>query len=413
MKYGAGWLFKTMSDLEAFYDRHPYPPPRDDLDAYRRQWDDARRRADSHLFWPDEPYRGDRSILLAGCGSIQAAHYAVRWPNARVVGIDISATSLAFTRELKRKHRLENLEVRELPIERAAELHESFDHVVCTGVLHHMQDPDAGLRALRDVLSRAGAMHVMLYAPYGRTGVYMLQEYCRRIGIAPAEQDVRELAESLKAIPHNHPIAPLLQNSADFSSINGVADALLHPRDRAYSVPQLMEFLDRGGMTFGRWIRQAPYLPGCGAPAATPHHAKLAALPPREQYAALELFRGAMVRHSFAAYRSDAPVRRDGAIFENSGWQSSVPIRLPDTIVVREQLPKGAAAVLINRNHTFTDLYLPIDRREERLFVAIDGKRSIGTISEETDDLPFAGTFFKTLWRWDQIALDTSACPPA
>lgn len=72
-----------------FYERHPYPRPVDDLDAYSRVWDDSRRRADSHLFWPAEPYRDDRSILVAGCGTTQAAHYAVRWPRARVVGIDV------------------------------------------------------------------------------------------------------------------------------------------------------------------------------------------------------------------------------------------------------------------------------------------------------------------------------------
>ena len=92
-----------------FYEDHPYPPAADDLGAYRRSWDDGRRRADSHLFWPDEPYRDDRSILVAGCGTMQAAHYAVRWPRARVIGIDVSAKSLEFTLELKRKHRLDNL----------------------------------------------------------------------------------------------------------------------------------------------------------------------------------------------------------------------------------------------------------------------------------------------------------------
>ena len=137
----------------------------------------------SHLFWPTEPYREDRSILVAGCGTTQAAHYALRWPRAQVVGIDVSAKSIAFTQGLKRKYALANLEVRQLAVERAAELGQGFEHVVCTGVLHHLPDPDAGLRALHDVLEPTGAVNVMVYAPYGRAGVYMLQDYCRRLGI--------------------------------------------------------------------------------------------------------------------------------------------------------------------------------------------------------------------------------------
>jgi len=392
----------------AFYERHPYPPAQDDIAAYRRQWDDRRRRADSHLFWPHEPYRDDRSILVAGCGTMQAAHYAARWPNAEVVGIDLSDASLDFERELKRKHDLANLEVRELAIEQARELGRRFDLVVATGVLHHLHDPDAGLRALRDVLAPDGALHLMVYAPYGRAGVYMLQDYCRRLGIGWSEADIRDLAASLKALPQDHPIVHLLRNSPDFASTAGLADALLHPRDRAYSVPQLLEFLSAAGLRFGRWIRQAPYLPSCGALASTPHSERLAQLPLEEQFAAIELFRGTMLRHAVVAYRDDWPAAERLVDFESDAWLGYVPIRLPDTIEVREQLPPGAAAVLINRNHTFTDLYLPIDAHQERLLHEIDGQRRIDEIGRARTDGAFARDFFRQLWEWDQVVFDTS-----
>lgn len=390
-------------EVSAFYEMHPYPPAVDDVVAYRQLWDDARRRAESHLFWPNERYRDDRSILVAGCGTVQAAHYALRWPRARVVGIDVSATSIAHTQELKRKHSLENLEVRELAVERASELGERFEHIVCTGVLHHLADPDAGLGALHDVLAPDGAIHLMVYAPYGRAGVYMLQKYCRRLQIEPTEAGIRDLAESLKALPPDHPIVHLLRNSSDFASTAGLADALLHPRDRAFSVPQLFEFLDAANVRFGRWLRQAPYLPSCGAVASTPHARRLEALPLREQYAALELFRGTMVRHGVIAYGRDAPA----IDFDGDAWPRYVPIRLPDTIVVRERLPAGASAVLINRNHTYTDLYLPIDARQDALLAAIDGTRTIAEISGDSER-ELARTFFQQLWYWDQVVFATS-----
>ncbi|MGA7354901.1 MAG: hypothetical protein WBW76_05650, partial [Candidatus Cybelea sp.] len=79
---------------------------------------------------------------------------------------------------------------------------------------------------------------------------------------------------------------------------------------------------------------------------------------------------------------------------------------LPDTIAVRERLPAGATAVLINRNHTYTDLYLPIDGAQERLLTAIDGKRTIAEIAGAESDR--ARDFFEQLWRWDQVVFDTS-----
>ncbi len=142
-----------------FYTNHPYPPPVANLDRARDEWRDPNRhRAESHLLWPDRPYRAELDILVAGCGTWQAAKYALCHPDARNVGIDVSPTSLNHSRQCKRQYNLTNLDLRELPIEQAAALGHTFDLIVCTGVLHHLADPDAGLRALRSVLKPQGAL---------------------------------------------------------------------------------------------------------------------------------------------------------------------------------------------------------------------------------------------------------------
>ena len=400
-----------------FYNLHPYPPPVDDLDEYRQRWqDEGRRRADFHLHWPDKAYRADLTVLVAGCGTSQAAKHALRQPACHVVGIDISETSVRHTETLKRKYHLTNLEVYQLPVERVGELGRSFDEIVCTGVLHHLPDPDAGLRALRDVLKPDGAMHLMVYAAYGRAGVYMLQDYCRRLGIGNTEKEIRDLANTLRALPQDHPLARLLGESADFRSQAGLADALLHPQDRAYTVPELFDFLERAGLVFGRWVRQAPYLPQCGALAATPHASRLAMLPLPEQYAAVELFRGTMLRHNLIAYRDDHPGNSQPVRFDDERWHDFVPIRLPETISVQQRLPPGAAAVLINQAHTYPDLFMPITAAEKRLFEAIDGKRTVDDIARVAATMDShrrrpdpAGVFFERLWHYDQVVFDASA----
>ena len=395
--------------VRAFYERHPYPPPVADLDRYRRTWSDPhKRRADAHLFWPTEPYREDRTILVAGCGTSQAAKYALRWPEAKVTGIDVSETSVRSTESLKRKYALENLDVRLLAVERAGELEGSFDQVVSTGVLHHLPDPDAGLRALREVLAPGGTLHLMVYAPFGRTGVYLLQEYCRRLGIGTTSREIRELAASLRALPPDHPLVPLLRNAPDFRDEAALADALLNPNDRPYSVPQLFDFIGGAGLQFGRWVRQAPYLPQCGALASSPHAALLAGLAVEEQYAAVELFRGTMVRHSAIAVRDDAPGDAQPIRFDGDGWTRYVPLRVPGTLTVEERLPPGAAAVLINPTHTFTDIYLPVDAAEKRMVDAMDGGRSIWEIAGGQGGLDTARSLFQRLWWYDQVAFDAS-----
>jgi len=399
-----------------FYEDHPYPPPVDDLEKYRAWQDPQKRRAEYHLLWPSRPFEEDHSILVAGCGTSQAAKHAMRWPAARVTGIDFSETSVRCTAELKRRYRLDNLEVRRLPIERAPELQASFDQIVCTGVLHHLPDPVAGLRALRDVLAPGGAMSIMLYAPYGRTGIYMLQEFCKRVGIGATAVDIGDLIVALKALPPGHPLQNLLREAPDFRNEAALADALLHPCDRAYSVPQLFEFLDTGGMRFGRWVRQAAYSARCGVVAQLPQTSRLQRLTVEGQYAAIELFRGTMLRHSVIAHRDDEPfVTGDRMDFDGEAWLTAVPIRMPDTLCVRERLPPGAAAVLINQSHTYRDIYMPVDAEEMRLFDLIDGNRSVRAIIDQgLKRLPIAlrldaaRAFFERLWWHDQIVFDTS-----
>src|ERR1700676_5125515 len=105
-------LLDVADEVRDFYDRYPYPPPINNLEKYQRVWQDReRRRADFHLFWPGRSYKEDQSILVAGCGTSQAAKHALRWPAADVTGIDSSATSVHHTEELKRKYNLKNLHV--------------------------------------------------------------------------------------------------------------------------------------------------------------------------------------------------------------------------------------------------------------------------------------------------------------
>jgi hypothetical protein len=153
-------------------------------------------------------------------------------------------------------------------------------------------------------------------------------------------------------------------------------------------------------------VRQAPYLPQCGAPAATPHGPRLRSLPAEEQYAAMELFRGSMTRHSVVAHRRDHPAAVD---FAGSAWRRYTPVRAPDTIAVRENLPPGAAAVLINRTHSYTDIYLPVDAAEERLLNAVDGRRTIAEIALDEVEPDVARDFFQRLWNYDQVVFDASA----
>lgn len=398
--------------VRGFYESHPYPKPLTNLDRHRELYRNPdRRRAWSLLLWPAEKPRENREILIAGCGTSQAAVHALREPDARITAIDISETSLRHTGALQRKYGLRNLELHRLAIEDVGELSRTFDQIVCTGVLHHLPDPDLGLRSLRNVLAPNGAMHLMVYAAYGRAGIYMMQEYCHLLGVGATGAELRDLGATVEALSADHPIAGVARRTKDFTYPDALADALLHPQDRAYTVPQLHGWLERCGIELGRWVEQAPYFPQCGAIATMPHAARLASLAPPLQHAAIELLRGTMTRHNFTAYRDDRAGDSQPIGFDGDAWRGWVPLRLPWTLCIRDRAPPGFAAVLINPTHTYPDLALPIDAAQQRVFAAIDGNRSIEEILRRAAGAPDdaqARRFIERLWEYDQIVFDAT-----
>ena len=95
-----------------------------------------------------------------------------------------------------------------------------------------------------------------------------------------------------------------------------------------------------------------------------------------------------------------------------TAWRHWVPVRLPDTIEVVEGIPDTAAAVLINRNHSWNDLYLPIDRRQAEWLEAMDGVRTLREIFGEEEDVEEGWSFAQRLLAYDQVVFDTSIRPP-
>jgi hypothetical protein len=127
-----------------------------------------------------------------------------------------------------------------------------------------------------------------------------------------------------------------------------------------------------------------------------------------DQYAAAELFRGNMMRHSAIAYRDDtAAIPRIS--FDDDDWLGYIPIRAPDTVTVRERLPPGVAAILINRAHSHTDIFVPVHPREMQLLEAIDGKRTIREMLASDAERNAARSLFERLWWHDQVVFDAAA----
>jgi hypothetical protein len=84
------------------YEAYAYPPPANDLSECAKRGDFMRGDPSNcaQLLWPEGRSCAGLRILVAGCGTMQAAWYAYTNPGSQIVGIDISEASLAHEKFL-------------------------------------------------------------------------------------------------------------------------------------------------------------------------------------------------------------------------------------------------------------------------------------------------------------------------
>ena len=319
-----------MTDVDAVraqYERWVYPQPIEDL-SKNAFWDFGDPDFLGRAYWPHRRPREDLRILVAGCGPNAAARYAFHHPKATVVGVDLSEASLSHARQLKAKHNLGNLSLQQLRVENVGELGQTFDFVDSSGVLHHLPDPAAGLKALAGTLAPDGVVYLMLYGKYGRAGIYLAQDLFRLLGLGQSPQDVATVKTALTAFPHDHPVRRCLAGANDLAFDAGVVDTFLHPLDRAYTVGDCYELLDAAGMVLQGWLNRIAYDPATRI--TQPQLRELVArMPERQAVQAVELFDGRIATHSFYACRRERDPARYRIDFAGNGFLDLVPVPRP------------------------------------------------------------------------------------
>src|SRR5277367_6106810 len=286
------------------YERWRYPPPVEDLAAWSAtNWDWFDPVHAHRIFWPDRDYRPDLDILIAGCGTNQAAVFAFTNPDAKVVAVDISQPSLDHQQYLKDKHGLHNLELHLLPIEELPTLGRDFDLVVSTGVLMVMADPLAGMKALGGCVRHDGAMGLMLYAKRGRIGVELLQSVFRDLGLHQDDASVQMVREKLSLLPPDHPVQGYRKMVPELQYDTAVVDTFLHGREHSHTVDDCIDLVTAAGLAFQGLFLNAPYYPHDLFAPPNAVYPAIHALPERTLWSVMERLHTTNACHFFMACR--------------------------------------------------------------------------------------------------------------
>ena len=374
------------------YELLPYPPrqPEDEDTRLITTWLDDLPMIDHYCFGGRQTFEDDFRVLVAGGGTGDGTIYLaqqLRNTNAEIVHLDLSEASIDIARRRAARRNLNNIRwVHDSLLSIPALALGEFDYINCSGVLHHLADPDAGLNALLSVRKHSGALGLMVYGKYGRTGVYQLQALLSKIndGSANSAQQLANAKEVLNVLPATNWFHRGRDLYSDHIALGdaGIYDLLLHPQDRGYTVEELYAWLeDQHGLHLeltdvGRG--RSPYLPQMVFGPKTPQFvANMAARPLREQYAIAELLGGTLTTHSFYATANHAAAAAYGEL-GLTPYFFHEPITGP---AISSYIHKNQATPFII-NHSHSGVSVAVDPGKFGKFVIkyIDGERTFAEI---------------------------------
>jgi len=371
--------------LREQYEAYPYPD--------RKPADEARRlivgspshmlEINHYVFGGRRDFRRGFRALFAGGGTgdgtiMLAQQLAWAGADAEIVHLDLSSAAQDIARARAAARKLDNIRFIQGSLLEVADLGlGTFDYIDCCGVLHHLEDPDAGLRTLTGVLAEDGGMGLMLYGTLGRTGVYDVQAMLRMITADEDEPAADRIARARRLLADLPPTNRLKRNPFVNDHLKGddagLYDLLLHSRDRAYTVPEIYAVLGSAGLAVASWIERGRY-----DPMSYLHNpqikARCAELAPEAQTAFAELLAGNMRQHVLYAVRRG----REAEAVARPDAPDAVPVlREHDGPTLARQLgPGGSLSVSFDG----LQLAFPLPKLTTALLGRIDGKRDLAAL---------------------------------
>ena len=242
-----------------FYDRFPYPgdplqdgpPP-----GYNWRWCvDAAYSASTGALPLARPSGEPLRILDAGCGTGVSTDYLAHLnPGAEILAVDISPGTLEVARERCRRSgafeqaqlRIENRSLLDLAGEGP------FDYINSVGVLHHLRQPESGLKALAQLLKPGALLHLFLYADGGRWEIHRTQRALTAMGVGTGAEGLRLGRQLFMELPEQNRLRRHHEQrwAIDCAADANFADMYLHPQETSYNLERLMAFVASADLHF-------------------------------------------------------------------------------------------------------------------------------------------------------------------
>ena len=189
------------------------------------------------------------NVLIAGCGTGQQLVSKTSYANSNIVAIDLSLSSLAFAKRKMQELNQKNIEFLQGDILSLNSLNKKFNVIECVGVLHHLKDPDEGLRILLNILEPKGYLKLGLYSEYARKHIIELKKFVQKHKFESNIRDIRNFRELAKNNNNDNSFKKINFNF-DFYSTSSLRDLIFHVQEHRYTIPKIQDLLKKFDLEF-------------------------------------------------------------------------------------------------------------------------------------------------------------------
>ncbi len=201
--------------------------------------------------------RQDLTILDVGCGSgVTTLGLAIANPKARIVGIDLSESSVKLASNRLSYHGFPNVEFYKLSIAQLpqfkAEQNIEFDYINCEDTLYFLTDPVEGLQTMRAILSPTGILRVNVHSLYQRIDFFRAQSFSRLLGFFdgnPSEKEYQQISTIMEALGDHTLLKTNTWIPSDKSFGFVMMNYIMH-EDKGYTIPELFQMLRSADLEF-------------------------------------------------------------------------------------------------------------------------------------------------------------------
>ena len=235
---------KISQDVQIQYEENPYP-----------RWRTLNFFFPLTNHFPDDASAKAHKTLIAGCGTGKHALTAqLANPKTEITAIDLSRSSLAYASIKAKEYGIKNIKFFQADILDLEKIEERFDSIESIGVLHHMENPSAGLKVLINLLKDDGEITLGLYSEHARQNIVKARDFIKEKNYSSDLKGMRACREYIKQHAESY---PFLLNAYDFYTASGCRDLIFHKYEIQYTIPKVKNLLKNNNLEFSSFVLPA------------------------------------------------------------------------------------------------------------------------------------------------------------